>query len=201
MKKTVRTIQLMIFTIVMITVLYSCKSDNEKTKNTNDSLAGNTENVIPEVKMGNFYGDNSNKNNSVVLADTIITYTVIKNPDPSDDWQEKCLSRLNRVALANIVFNAIYNGKLTPYDYLTDEPITIEQVKEIEKNHPRSEIAKMEFSEEWYFNENDLSFSKKVNSIMMGYEGRNTEGEVKYYPGVKVFLNGAKKKIEVKDSK
>ena len=177
----------------------ACKSDTREIKTNKDSLSDSLKTEIPEIKMGNFYSDNSNKGNSVVLADSIIYYTVIKNPDPEDDWQKKCLARLDRKALANIIFNAIYNGRLTAYNFMTDAPMTIDEVKLLEKEHPRKEIAKMEFSEEWYFNENDLSFSKKVNAIMLGYEGRNLSGEVKYFAGVKVFLNGAKKKLEIKN--
>jgi hypothetical protein len=185
----------LILVVIVMTILMSCKSSEEDDKQTNIS-SDTMLSEIPEVRMGNFYADSTNESNSVVLADTIIYYTVIKNPDPEDDWQEQCLSRLNRKALANIVFNAIYNGRLTPYNFKTESPMTIEEVKALDKENPRSQIAKMEFTEEWYFNETDLTFSKRVNSIMLGYERRSSEGEVKYTAGVKVYLTGAKKKIE-----
>lgn len=171
----------------------SCKQspDNSDINSDTDSLKSE----VPEVKTGNFYS-NLSKDNSVVLADTIIYYTVIKNADPEDDWQEKCLSRLDRKALANIIFNAIYNGRLTPYNFATEEPMTIEDVKNIEKQNPRNIIGKVEFTEEWYFNETDFTFTKKVNAIMMGYERPNPGGEAKYVAGVKVYLNGDKMKID-----
>lgn len=180
---------------IILINLFACKS-NKEDKTENNLKSDSVLSEIPEVRMGNFYADSANKTNAVVLADTIIYYTIIKNPDPDDDWQEQCLSRLDRKALANIVFNAIYSGRLTPYNFKTEAPMTIEEVKALDKENPRSQIAKMEFTEEWYFNENDLSFSKRVNSIMLGYERRSTEGEVKYTAGVKVYLNGEKKKVK-----
>jgi hypothetical protein len=195
-----RTIKFLMLIAILFIVIISptCKSDNAETKGANDSLTNKQKIEIPEVKQGNFYTDNIDKNKSVILADTIVYYTVIKNPDPEDNWQEKCLSRLNRKALANMIFNAIYNGRLTAYNFMTEQPMTIDEVKTMEKEHPRTEIAKMEFTEEWYFNENDLSFSKKVNSIMLGYEERNMAGEVKYFAGVKVYLKGNKKNLSKK---
>jgi hypothetical protein len=193
MKTKKKFILLTAFTLIII--FASCKSKDTETNVANDSATKNQKFEIPEVKKGNFYSDNSDITKSVILADTIVYYTVIKNSDPEDDWQEKCLSRLNRKALANIIFNAIYNGRLTAYNFMTEQPMTIVEVKEMEEEHPRTEIAKMEFTEEWYFNENDLSFSKQVYSIMLGYEQRNMAGEVKYFAGVKVYMKGTKKNI------
>ena len=179
--------------LVIAFTIQSCKLDSEEADNLNDLDSQKTE--IPAVKSGSFYADIS-KDNSIVLADTVIYYTVIKNSDPEDTWQEECLARLDRKALANIIFNAIYNGRLTPYDFMNEEPITIEEVKEIEKRNPRNAIARVEFTEEWYFNETDLNFIKRVNAIMLGYEKPNESGEMRYIAGVKVFLNGPKMKIE-----
>jgi len=196
---TVKIMKMLKFNVllagIIITNLIACKTDESKKIDdgqTTDTLISE----IPEVRMGNFYPDSISKSKAVILADTIIYYTVIKNPDPDDDWQEKCLSRLNRKALANIVFNAIYNGRLTPYNFKTEAPMTIEEVKVLDKENPRSQIAKMEFTEEWYFDETNLVFAKRVNSIMLGYERRSSEGEVKYTAGVKVYLTGDMKKIK-----
>jgi hypothetical protein len=179
-------------TSMLLTVFYSCKTDNKETNmNSDDSL----ELEIPKVKSGNFYTIEPDSGNSIILADTIIYYTIIKNPYEDDTWQEKCLSRLDRKGLTNIIFNAIYNGRLTPYDFKTETPITIKEVREIEKKFSRDDAAKVEFTEEWYFNETEMTFTKRVNAIMIGYERKGISEEVKYYPGVKVYLNGEKKKI------
>ena len=199
-KYTMKNQVLPFLTLLMIICLSSCNSNNNNANIDSDKLLDSQQSALPEVKTGNFYTTDLDKSKCVVLADTIVYYTVIKNPDPEDNWQEKCLSRLDRKALANIIFNAIYNERLTAYNFMTDEPMTIEEVKLMEKDHPRKDIAKMEFSEEWYFNENDLSFSKKVNAIMLGYEGSNLSGEIKYYAGVKVYLDKNKKNAEKKES-
>jgi hypothetical protein len=177
--------------IALVIINQGCKSkdENKTVAQTKDSAAIE----MPAVKMGNFYEADSNSNNSVLLADTIIYNVVVKNPDPEDDWQEYSLKYFNRQALANIIFNAIYNGRLTPYSYQYENVMTIDEVKEMEKKHPRSEIANIQFTEKWYFNEKALSFTKKVSSIMMAYEHKNKSGEVRYTAGIQVFLDNKSK--------
>lgn len=176
--------------LIGIPVNQSCN----KTENSNDTIAETDSNKlnIPDVKQGNFFEIDSSISNSVLLADTIIYNVIIKNPDPEDDWQEYSLKYLDKQALANIIFNAIYNGRLTPYNYQYENVMSIEEVKEMEKKHPRKEIANIQFTEEWYFNEKSLTFNKKVNSIMMAYERINKSGEVRYTAGIQVFFNKTK---------
>ncbi len=194
-------INLLITSVLIIigTISQSCKPKDEKSSITeakDSSTLG-----VPEVKMGNFYSSDSASNNSVLLADTIIYNVVIKNPDPEDDWQEYSLKYLDKKALSNMIFNAIYNGRLTPYSYQYEKIMTLDEVKQMEKKHPRSEIANIQFTEVWYFNEKTLDFGKKVKSIMMAYEHKNLAGEVRYTAGVQVFLDNKSKNTSQTESK
>lgn len=146
-----------------------------------------------EVKKGSFYGTDFNSSNAVVLADTITYDVTIKNPDPEDNWTEDDIGRMDEEALANIVINAIYNGRLTAYNYSTNEPMTIEQVKELESEYSRDRVGRMRFIEEWYFDEEKLEFGKRVNTIMLAYEKLNSEGIARYIPGVMVYLTDKSK--------
>ncbi len=186
-----------IFNLLVLGILLIGIPGNQacnRNANLNDTIVAIDSNKlnIPDVKQGNFYEIDSSISNSVHLADTIIYNVIIKNPDPEDDWQEYSLKFLDKQALANIIFNAIYNGRLTPYNYQYENEMTIEEVKEMEKKHPRKEIANIQFTEAWYFNEKNLTFNKKVNSIMMAYERINKSGEVRYTAGIQVFFDEAK---------
>jgi len=176
-----------------IPVNQSCnkKVENKDSTKTKDSTVAE----LPPIKSGSFFNLDSNSANDLVLADTIIYNVVVKNPDPEDSWQKYSLKYFNKQALANIIFNAIYNGRLTPYNYKDEKVMTIAEVKDVEKRHPRSEIANIQFTEVWYFNEKELSFSKKVNSIMMAYERKSSSGEINYTAGVQVYLNNSKKNL------
>jgi len=161
---------------------------------TNEPKEQKEELNIPPVKAGSFYETDLNSNNAVVIADTVTYDVVIKNIYPDDEWEVSKLKNIDRAALANIVFNAIYNGKLTAYDYRTEAPMSIKEVKQLEKEYGREKIGKMQFVEEWYFNEQEMQMGKRVNEIMLAYELNGNDGEVRgYKAGVKVYLTDKSK--------
>ena len=179
--------------VFIILIFAGCKQSSESEQESTKK----EEFKIPPVKTGAFYETDLNGNNAVVIADTIIYSVVTKNASAEDDWTEYCLRKMDNQALANIVFNAIYNGRLTPYNYDTEEPMTIKEVKTFEKENPRKNIGTIQFVEEWYFDEKNLQMGKRVNAIMLAYELKDEEGEVRgYKAGIKVYLNGDKKKVE-----
>lgn len=180
--------QLLAFSILALIIAGCNQTSDDNVQNT-DSVAN-----IPPVKMGNFYTtDTLDTSQAVVIADTIIYDVVLRNPDEEDDWASYCLRKMDIEALSNVVFNAIYNKRLEPHEYRTDELMSIEEVKAFEKEYKRNRIGKMQFIEEWYFNETTLQFHKKVTGIMLAYELYNDANEVKgYKAGIKVYLNNSK---------
>lgn len=132
------------------------------------------------------------KVNSVVISRQVVYDVVIKNPDKSDEWAEQCLKDINRNRLAQIVFGAIYSGKANAYKYdESDRLMTIQEVRNFENapNHKREQIAKVQFIEEWQFDEYNFTFSKKVNGIMLAYEFYDEDGSIRgYKAGIKVMF-------------
>ena len=177
-----------IIILILLTILIgSCynKQNKQNTEQVKEQLN------IPPVKTGSFYATQMNKDNAIVIADTITYSVVTKSALPDDEWENYCLRKMDNIALANIIFNAIYNGRLTAYDYQNEEAMSIEDVKALEKKYKRDNIAKIQFVEEWYFDEKSLQMGKRVNELMLAYELRNEDdGQVRgYKAGVKVFLN------------
>ncbi len=130
--------------------------------------------------------------NIPVIADTVIYDVVVKNPEPDDLWIEESLRRLNREALMDIIFNAIYRKELIPYEYFSREVMSIADVIELE-NSPefsREKVGRIQFSEEWYFDEDNLRMEKRVNSLTLGYEVFDPQGNLRgYKPAFLVKLN------------
>ncbi len=115
---------------------------------------------------------------------------IIKNVDPDDEWAEKCLRNLNRDKLISIIFDAVYNKLLIPYDFYTNEPIKLSRLRKLEKEFARDNIGKLQFVEEWTFDETNLQLNKRVNSVLLAYEVFNSAGEVRgYKPAFYVRLN------------
>jgi hypothetical protein len=125
-----------------------------------------------------------------VLADTIISDVVIKNPT-EDEWTDYTLRYLDKKTLVNQIFDAVYSKQLIPYDFFKNTELTIEQVKEIESDpdFSRDNIGKVQFEEKWYYDTKNNTMIKKVHSIMLAFELYNAEGEVKgYKPAFKVYF-------------
>ena len=55
--------------------------------------------------------------NFEIIADTIINDVIIKNPD-NDEWTDFTLRKLDKTSLVNHIFDAVYEKKLIPYDFL-----------------------------------------------------------------------------------
>ena len=125
------------------------------------------------------------------IADTIITDVVIKNPD-QDEWTDYTLRNLNKEPFVDELFELVYSEKLTPYNFFSDTPMTIDEVKEIEKEdgYSRDKIGKVQFEEAWHFDSENQQMIKKVHSIMLAYELYDAKGDIKgYKPVFKVYFN------------
>ncbi len=121
-----------------------------------------------------------------VIADTITYDVIVKNPNPDDAWTEECLRNLNREALIQNIYEGIYNGKLKTLDYFSDEEITAEEIKHMEHegDFDRNDIGKLQFTEIWYMNPKNYDVHKKVQSVVLGYELKKENGDIKGYKPV-----------------
>jgi len=95
--------------------------------------------------------------------------------------------------LANNLYKAVYDKRLKAYDYTTGEEMTIEQVKELDKEYNRKDVGQILFTEDWYFDENELKMYKQVNSIMLAYYRYDEEGNILgNKAGIRIYLNNTK---------
>lgn len=165
---------LIIFPVV--TALSCCP---EKTKDdvTGEKLSDFT---IPENQVG------------LMVADTIIYDVIIKNPNQDDDWTEKCLRNLKKEKFIDILFESVYKKQATAHDLFTDEIISPDKLKDLErkKEFSRSKIGKMQFTESWYYSDSLQVMSKKVISVSLGYEILDERGNlIGYKPAFKIYFN------------
>lgn len=120
---------------------------------------------------------------AVLIASNIVTEVIIK-PDPEGDpWEiEKVAGYQGEVLVANI-FDRVYDGTLTVYDYHSGEPLSAAEVKDIEKefSNDRTKIGKLSFTEDWFFDPATFTVVKRSKSITFGYELYNNLGRVYAY--------------------
>lgn len=150
--------------------------------------------IIPDAIPASetFYDFDSTK--ALVIANPISYDVTTKCYIKEDDWEQQRVANTNTVAIANAIFQAVYKGRLTPYDYFTEQQMPIDSVKAVEKKFTRKQIGKIMFTEKWYFSESTLTFTKKVEQVTLGYELLDAkDGELRgFKPAFLVKLNEAK---------
>ncbi len=173
------------FILSLAITIFAC--NNEQTNSNNKQ--NNKETI--KIKMQDSLNFVPDKMTSMYeLADTLYYTAQLKAANEEEalymnDW----VKNLKLKEFSEMIFKAVNEGKLTAYKYGSDIPMTKEEVKKLRKENKNSEIGKILFEEAWYFDEKNMKMYKKVRSIMLAYERKNSEGEVKgYKSGIKVYF-------------
>jgi hypothetical protein len=125
--------------------------------------------------------DNNTLSNTYLIADTIIYPVRIKNLDSTDTWADERLQHLKHQKLVDGIFQSVYSGKSTAYTYMSNKPLTINQLKELEASETfsRNRVAELQFEEAWWFNPDQSIFKKQVLSVLIAYEVYNEDGTLR----------------------
>lgn len=109
---------------------------------------------------------------SLQVADQIIYDVIIKNPDPQDEWTEKCLAGLKRGELVDFIFQGLYDERFNAYDIFNDQLIPMRRIRKMEENgeFTREQVSKIQFVEDWYLDPGSYSMSKRVTEVRLGLE-------------------------------
>jgi len=174
-----------VFLLAIVFLLVSCNSKNKNTEN-NDIKYPKTVKYYEKVDSA-----------SLVIANPIIYDVIVKNPDPNDDWTDFCLANTNIEPLLNVIFNAIYQKRLIPYYYRSDDSIIpIDSIRNIEVFLKKNPVGKIQFQENWYIDEDNLKFYKQVESLIIGYERKTVNNEIFGYKAIfKVYLDDTHNQI------
>jgi hypothetical protein len=159
---------------IAVSMLISCR------KNTEPVQPGTAGSVPADTASG------------VLVAERIIQDIIIKNNDSNDAWADECLKGMHRETLVNETFEMAYSGKAKVYDFDTHEILSKKQLKEREKKEgfSRDKIGKIQFIESWYLNPDKVTFTKKVNSLVLGYETYDSQGHFRgYLPVFRMVFN------------
>jgi len=108
----------------------------------------------------------------IIIADTIIYDVVIKINDPEDPWQEHSLGKLDRKSFVDLIFKMASKEQGNSYDYSTGEKLSSRDIQQLENelNFNRDDIGMIQFSEIWFINPETNSMTKKVHSVILGYD-------------------------------
>ena len=147
---------------------------------------------------GEWTGEQS-PSSGTLIAEGFRSEALIIFPEEDETW----LGKIDQKMLVDAIFDAIYEGRVTPYDFITDDPMTIEDVKAIESSIDtiyiehfetgeiemkvvedrlrRDEITKVFFKEDWYFDKVNFKMEKKVIGISFAVESYDIKGNMRGY--------------------
>ena len=127
-----------------------------------------------------------------VMADTIQYSVDIMPNDAEQPWAKEQVKQLDRQLLIDQLFESVYRHRARAYNFSDNRLLSLEEVKEMEINesHDRDLAARLHFWECWRYNAQGVLFEKKVLKVMIAYEARTEEGELKgYKAGVVIEMN------------
>lgn len=118
-------------------------------------------------------GSNTTESATANTGENIIEYMVwLKPQDMRDPDAHELYDNFNREAFVDSVFAAVYQH----HAIVTDEDgdtLSLELIKEREVSDPRyahSKVAGVRFREAWSFDPATKTMTKKVKSMLIGYE-------------------------------
>ena len=114
-----------------------------------------------------------------MVADSIIYSVTIVNTESLDSWNDYRLRNINRHKFIENIFENIYSGNLTAYNYHSDEPMTVDDLRNLESmpDFSRDRIEEIMFEETWLYSSTNNRFYKEVYSIVLAYALFTEAGE------------------------
>ncbi len=142
---------------VIATVLMSCNNDKK-------SAVKSSENTISNYSAN-------------VLADSLVSSITTRTSENADSTENAVFKSFLQEKLISYIFEQLYAGKLKAYDFLTDEELSLKELKKIEaaEGFSRSNVGKVQFNEQWYFDKDGV-LNKRVNSMTFGLESYSNQG-------------------------
>ena len=174
--------------IVISLFIFACKSEDNGKKETETLKDVNTQVLI-------------SGNEATRVADSITYIANVKNPDPAEAYyMDKWLGGAKIKNLADMIFTAVYDGRLKAYNYMTGDEMSLEDVKTLETDWKRDDIGQILFTEDWFFDSKSLKMYKQVNSVMLAYFRYNENGELLgNQHGIRVYFNDTKPMLGAKE--
>ncbi len=132
-------------------------------------------------KNDNIISQNNPSKKMELWADTIIYDVLVQNPDSTDEWQYQKIKNLNHKKLVDDIFNSIYSGKKPAFNYYTNQPYSIDDIRAFEESYSRKDIGKLQFEECWKYDHCTGHIEKQIFSILVAYTLYDSTGNIRGY--------------------
>ena len=119
---------------------------------------------------------NESENAVTTFADSIKYDVIIKPTDSEDAWEVERLQNFKQNSFIDYIFEQLYAGNFSAFDYETHKVLSIQEVKKIESaaDFNRQNIGKIQFNEKWYIDSTGM-LNKKINFLTLGIESYSNQ--------------------------
>jgi hypothetical protein len=122
----------------------------------------------------------------IIVAKDIITEVIVNPAEEGDPWENEKIQGYNGKQMTDKLFEDIYSGRLTVFDYHSGVELTPKDVKKLEEGFKpdRSSIGKLQFTEDWYLDPETDAIVKDLKSIVFGSELKEESGNIYGYKAI-----------------
>ena len=122
----------------------------------------------------------------IIVAKDIITEVIVNPTEGGDPWENEKIQGYNGKKMIDKLFEDIYSGRLTVFDYHSGVELTPKDVKKLEESFKpdRSSIGKLQFTEDWYLDPETDAIVKDLKSIVFGSELKEDSGNIYGYKAI-----------------
>lgn len=129
---------------------------------------------------------------AVLLSDTLVYSVDLVATDSLDTWSAWRLRHVAPRPMADFLLNEVYEGRLQAYDYFSNEPLSIEEVRRREQadDYHRDLVEEFQFEETWYYLPEEQRFRKEVHALVLAYSLYASDGSLRgRKPVLRIRLN------------
>jgi hypothetical protein len=128
----------------------------------------------------------------MLIAAGINYDVIVRPPAESDPWESERVSGYNGPVLIESIFEKVYSGTMTAYDIATGTPLSTQSVRSLERDMgtDRSQVSKLQFTEDWYYNASTGEIKKVVRSLALGYDYIDSQGRMFGYKALFMIVPG-----------
>lgn len=129
---------------------------------------------------------------AILLSDTLVYSVDLVATDSLDTWSAWRLRHVAPRPMADFLLNEVYEGRLQAYDYFSNEPLSIEEVRRREQadDYHRDLVEEFQFEESWYYLPGEQRFHKEVHALVLAYSLYASDGSLRgRKPVLRIRLN------------
>lgn len=119
----------------------------------------------------------------VSVARPIVYEVIIKPHEGLTDWEKEMVTGFQGWDMIRDLIEKVFEGEIQAYDYFTEKPMDKKQLQMLKKDPEfgARQIGRLQFTENWFYDEHQSRLRKQIHKVVFGYEDRDEQDQVLGY--------------------